>query len=91
MFDSAKNLSLYDAKKSYNSFGWSPTWQACDPIKAHDMKERSHSKTANAVIKGARGALKGKRDDKPFSQRWADYKKEEKALEEARYARLRPR
>jgi hypothetical protein len=35
--------------------------------------------------------LKRKPGEKPFRQRWADYKKEEKALDEARYARLRPR
>jgi AbrB family looped-hinge helix DNA binding protein len=44
-----------------------------------------------AAIKGARGVLKKKPGEKPFRQWWADYKKEEKALEEARYARLHPR
>jgi AbrB family looped-hinge helix DNA binding protein len=42
-----------------------------------------------AAIKRARGILKRKPGEKPFRQWWADYKKEEKALEEARYARLR--
>jgi hypothetical protein len=54
-------------------------------------EERLHSRSGKQAIKGARGALKGKPDDKPFRQRWADYKNEEKALEEAKYARLRPR
>ena len=44
-----------------------------------------------AAIKRARGILKRKPGEKPFRQWWADYKKEEKALEDARYARLRSR
>ncbi len=44
-----------------------------------------------AVIKGARGLLKKKPGEKSLQQWWAEYKKEEKTLEEARYARLRPR
>jgi len=51
-------------------------------------KERLHSKSA---IKGARGVLKGRPGDKLFRKWWADYKKEEKVLEEAKYARLRLR
>ena len=44
-----------------------------------------------AAIKRARGILKRKPGEKPFRQWWAHYQKEEKALEEARYARLRSR
>ena len=44
-----------------------------------------------AAIKRARGLLKRKPGEKPLRQWWSDYKKEEKKLEEARYARLRPR
>ena len=44
-----------------------------------------------AAIKRARGILKRKPGEKPFRRWWADHKKEEKALEEARYARLRSR
>ncbi len=44
-----------------------------------------------AAIKRARGILKRKAGDKPFRQWWAEHKKEEKALEEAKYARLRSR
>jgi AbrB family looped-hinge helix DNA binding protein len=44
-----------------------------------------------AAIKRARGILKRKPGEKPLRQWWAKYKKEEKALEEARYARLRSR
>jgi AbrB family looped-hinge helix DNA binding protein len=43
------------------------------------------------AIKRARGVLKRKPGEKPFRQWWAEYKKEEKALEKAKYARLRPR
>ena len=44
-----------------------------------------------AAIKRARGILKRKPGEKPLRRWWADHKKEEKALEEARYARLRSR
>ena len=44
-----------------------------------------------AAIKRARGVLKRKRGEKPLRQWWSEYKKEEKELEEAKYARLRPR
>jgi len=44
-----------------------------------------------AAIKRARGVLKRKRGEKPLRQWWSEYKKEEKKLEEARYARLGPR
>ena len=44
-----------------------------------------------AAIKRARGILRRKPGEKPFRRWWAEYKKKEKALEEARYARLRPR
>jgi AbrB family looped-hinge helix DNA binding protein len=44
-----------------------------------------------AAIKRARGILKRKPSEKPIRQWWSEYKKEEKALEEARYARLRSR
>ena len=44
-----------------------------------------------AVIRGARGLLKKKPGEKPFRRWWAEHKKEEKALEDRRYARIRPR
>ena len=44
-----------------------------------------------AAITRARGILKKKPGEQPLRQWWAKYKKDEKALEEARYARLRPR
>jgi len=43
------------------------------------------------AIKRARGTFKRKPGEKPFRQSWADHKKEEKALEEAKYARFRNR
>jgi hypothetical protein len=54
-------------------------------------KGRLHLKSGKQAIKDARGVLKAKPGHKPFRQWWADYKKEEKALEEAKYIRLRPR
>ena len=44
-----------------------------------------------AAISRARGILKRKPGEKQFRQWWAEHKKDEKALEQARYARLRPR
>jgi AbrB family looped-hinge helix DNA binding protein len=44
-----------------------------------------------AAIKRVRGVLKRKPGEKSLRQWWSEYKKEEKKLEEARYARLRPR
>jgi AbrB family looped-hinge helix DNA binding protein len=40
-----------------------------------------------ALIKRGRGIAKRRPDDKPFDQWWAEYKAQEKALEEAKYAR----
>ena len=40
-----------------------------------------------ALIRRGRGIAKRKPDDKPFAQWWAEYKAEEKELEEAKYAR----
>jgi antitoxin PrlF len=44
-----------------------------------------------AAISRARGILKRKPGERPLRQWWAEYKKKERALEETRYARLRPR
>ena len=38
-------------------------------------------------IQALRGVLKRKPGDKPFAEEWADHKREEIALEEAKYAR----
>ena len=46
---------------------------------------------AEQAIKRARGILKRKPGERSFRRWWADYKKEERALEEARYGRLRSR
>lgn len=46
---------------------------------------RPRSKSGKQAIKRARGVLKRKPGEKPFRQSWAEYKKEEKALEEAKY------
>jgi len=40
-----------------------------------------------ALIKRGRGIAKRRPDDKPFDRWWTEYKAEEKALEEAKYAR----
>jgi hypothetical protein len=39
-------------------------------------------------IHALRGSLKRKPGDKPFAEWWADYKREEKELEERRFQRL---
>ena len=41
-----------------------------------------------ARIQRLRGILKRKPGEKPFAQEWAEYKAGEKALEEAKYARV---
>jgi AbrB family looped-hinge helix DNA binding protein len=41
-----------------------------------------------ARIQQLRGILKRKADKTPFAQEWAGYKAEEKALEEAKHARV---
>lgn len=41
----------------------------------------------SVTIQRLRGILKRKPGDKPFAQEWAEHKAEEKALEEAKYAR----
>ncbi len=40
-----------------------------------------------ALIKRGRGIARRRPDEKPFDQWWTEYKAEEKALEEAKYAR----
>jgi hypothetical protein len=52
---------------------------------------RPLSKSRKQGIKRTRGVLKRKPGEKPFRQWWAEYKEEEKTLEEAKYARLRSR
>ena len=41
----------------------------------------------SVTIRRLRGILKRQPGDKPFAREWADHKAEEKALEEAKYAR----
>jgi len=41
----------------------------------------------SVTIQRLRGILKRKPASKPFAQEWAEYKAEEKSLEEAKYAR----
>ena len=42
------------------------------------MTKGLRSRSGKHTIKGARGVLKEKPGDKPFRERWADYKTEEK-------------
>ena len=41
----------------------------------------------SVTIRRLRGILKRKRGDKPFDEAWAEHKREERELEEAKYAR----
>ena len=43
------------------------------------------------AIAGLHGILKRKPGDKPFAEWWADYKREERSLEDSKYARLSSR
>ena len=40
------------------------------------------------LISSARGSLKSKPGEKPFAEQWAEYKREEKELEERKFQRL---
>jgi hypothetical protein len=58
-------------------------------VKARQTKSRKMSKTAmREYIHSLRGSLKRKPGEKPFAEQWADYKREEKELEEAKLMRL---
>lgn len=52
------------------------------------MSKRAKAE-AHAAIRRARGIIKRKPGEKPFGQWWADYKAEERALEERRAVRFR--
>jgi AbrB family looped-hinge helix DNA binding protein len=41
-----------------------------------------------ASIRRLRGILKRKPGEKPFAEQWAEHKRDEKELEEAKYARI---
>ena len=60
-------------------------------FRAMTSREQSKKKSGRVAIKRARGVLKRRPGEKPFRQWWAEYKKEEKALEEEKFTRLRPR
>jgi hypothetical protein len=53
------------------------------------MTKRSEKSLAHRLelIRYGRGCLKRKRGEKPFSESWAEYKKQERALEQ-RFQRL---
>ena len=42
-----------------------------------------------ALLRRARGSLKRQPGEKPFAEAWAEYKREEKALEEAKLVRMK--
>jgi hypothetical protein len=52
-----------------------------------DMASRKKLLSRNE-IHALRGSLKHKPGDKPFAEDWAEYKREEKELEERRFQRL---
>lgn len=41
-----------------------------------------------ALLRRCRGSLKRKPGEKPFAEQWAEYKREEKELEEAKFRRM---
>ena len=62
-------------------------FQAQNPGVAIRKKKLSQAATLE-LIHSLRGSLKRKPGSKPFAEEWADYKYEEKELEERRFWRL---
>ena len=61
-------------------------------MKARPPKPRKISRAAvPALIHSACGMFKSKPGEKPFAEEWAEYKREEKELEDARLRRCFPR
>jgi hypothetical protein len=61
------------------------------PFRAMAAREQIKRESEHIPIKRERGVLGRAPGEKPFRQWWADYKRKEKALEESKYKRLRPR
>jgi hypothetical protein len=54
-----------------------------------DTREKKASpEQMREYIHSLRGSLKRKPGDKPFAEAWAEYKREEKELEERKYQRF---
>jgi hypothetical protein len=51
-------------------------------------KKKMSPEEMRKYIHSLRGSLKRKPGDKPFAEEWAEYKREEKELEERRFQRL---
>src|SRR5437879_5816839 len=71
-------------------------WAACPDYdlvvssasKPHNVRiANSPRQTTFATIKQGRGILKRKPGDKPFAEQWAEHKREESQLKEAKYTR----
>src|SRR5437016_5418765 len=62
--------------------GWT---QQTQPGILAAMKKRAD---IHQLIRALRGSLKRKPGEKPFVQEWAEYKAEERALEDAKWARF---
>lgn len=50
-------------------------------------RKKSSPEEVHKLIASFRGKFKRKPGEKPFAVEWAEYKAEEKALEEAKYSR----
>jgi hypothetical protein len=51
-------------------------------------RKKYSSQAFQKQLQALRGSLKRKPGEKPFAEAWAEYKAEERALEEARFQRL---
>ena len=51
-------------------------------------KKKLPAEKAREFIHSLRGSLKRKPGDKPFAEKWAEYKREEKELEERRFLQV---
>jgi transcriptional regulator with XRE-family HTH domain len=59
------------------------------PVDGPIMKSAAKRPRQLEAVRRCRGILRSKPGEKPFSEWWADYKREEKQLEEAKYLRWR--
>ena len=59
-----------------------------DTDKHRKIEKRARVAAALKAIKNVRGMFKRAPDEKPMSEWWSEYKKEEKALEDARFGRM---
>jgi hypothetical protein len=56
-------------------------------VTARPPKKKMSKEEMTRFIRSLRGSLKPRPGEKPFAERWAEHKREEKELEEAKFQR----